>query len=158
MARVGRAQARPDVTTRRMIAMQQLVYRRLVRKRPAGHICTCSVCGQVVWPYPLPLWPALRLPRGYPKSQATLDRHTRTLHFDPLLWCSACAPSLVVQWWIRWERMAAELLETLPSIPADVEAPCEVAADEAEPSTDEVVCVGTDDGAAVYNGVALPCK
>ncbi len=136
--------------------MQQPETRRVRRKRPTDHVCRCSVCGDMVWPYPLPLWPALRLPRGYPKSHASLDRRTWTLHFDPLLWCSACAPPLVVQWWIRWERMAAELLQTLPSIPADVEAPREVDADEAEPSTDEVVCVGTDDGAAVYNGVALP--
>jgi len=76
------------------------------------------------------------------------------VRFDPLLWCDSCAPPLVVQWWIRWERMAAELLETLPSIPADVEAPGEPDADEA--ATDEVVCVGTDDGTAVYNRAALP--
>jgi hypothetical protein len=138
--------------------MLQRSSRQIVRKRLVGQICRCSECGQVVWPYPLPLWPALRLPRGYPKSQATLDRRTRTLHFDPLLWCSACAPPLVVQWWIRWERMAADLLQTLPSIPADVEVPCEGAVDEAEPSTGEVVCVNTDDKAAVYNHAALPCK
>jgi len=138
--------------------MQQSIYRRLPRKHPAGHICACSICGQVVWPYPLPLCPALRLPRGYPKSQATLDQRTRTLHFDPLLWCSSCAPPLVVQWWIRWERMAAELLQNLPSIPDDVEAASEADADAAEPSTDEVVCVDTDDKAAVYNHAALPCK
>jgi len=108
----------------------------------------------VVWPYPLPLWPALRLPRGYPKSQANLDRRTWTLYFDPLLWCDSCAPPLVVQWWIRWERMAAELLETLPSIPADVEVPGEAEIDEAKSSTPETPCMGVQ--AAVYNRMALP--
>jgi len=136
--------------------MQQPGTRRVGHKRPADHVCRCSVCGEVVWPYPLPLWPALRLPRGYPRSQAGLDRRTRTLHFDPLLWCSSCAPPLVVQWWIRWERMAADLLQTLPSIPADVEAPSEVDADEAELSTDEVSCVSVDAEVAVYNCLASP--
>ncbi len=126
------------------------------RRRSTGRICRCSECGQVVWPYPLPLWPALRLPRGYPKSQANLDRRTRTLYFDPLLWCSACAPPLVVQWWIRWERMATELLLTLPSIPADVEEPSEAGTGEAEPSTDRVLCVSADDEATVCNHAALP--
>ena len=124
------------------------------RRRSTGRICRCSECGQVVWPYPLPLWPALRLPRGYPKSQANLDRRTWTLYFDPLLWCDSCAPPLVVQWWIRWERMAAELLETLPSIPADVEVPGEAEIDDAEPSTAEAPCMGAE--AAVYNQLALP--
>ncbi len=96
-----------------------------VRKRPADQLCRCSVCGNVVWPYPLPLSPAMRLVRGYPRSRAALDRQTHTLYFDPLLWCSSCAPPLVVQWWIRWEQMAAELLKTLPSIPTDVEVPDE---------------------------------
>ena len=100
----------------------------------------------------------MHLARGYPKSRAELDRGTWTLRFDPLLWCDSCAPPLVVKWWIRWERMAADLLQTLPSIPADVAAPCEVVADAAEPSTDEVVCVDTDDKAAVYNHAALSCR
>jgi len=126
------------------------------RRRSTGRICRCSECGQVVWPYPLPLWPALRLPRGYPKSQANLDRRTRTLYFDPLLWCSACAPPLVVQWWIRWERMAAELLLTLPSIPDDVEAPDEADTDEAALSTKDVPRVGVDAEVVVYSPVALP--
>ncbi len=76
------------------------------------------------------------------------------MRFDPLLWCDACAPPLVVQWWIRWERMAAELLQTLPSIPADVEAPGQ--ADEAEVSSDEMPWPGINDGVAVYNRAALP--
>jgi len=134
--------------------MQQHLSRQTVRKRPTGQLCRCSVCGDVVWPYPLPLSPVMRLTRGYPRVRAEMDRRARPVRFDPLLWCDSCAPPLVVQWWIRWERMAAELLETLPSIPADVEAPGEPDADEA--ATDEVVCVGTDDGTAVYNRAALP--
>ncbi len=131
-------------------------FRRPVRKRRAGVICRCSECGQVVWPYPLPLWPALRLARGYPKSQAGVDRRTETLYFDPLLWCSACAPPLVVQWWIRWERMAAELLQTLPSIPDDVEAIGEADADEAELSADTVSVASADAETAVYSPLARP--
>jgi len=76
------------------------------------------------------------------------------VRFDPMLWCDSCAPPLVVKWWIRWERMAAELLQTLPSIPTDVEVPGE--ADEAEASSDEMPCLGIDDGADAYNRVALP--
>jgi len=96
----------------------------------------------------------MRLTRGYPRVRAELDRRARPVRFDPLLWCDSCAPPLVVQWWIRWERMAAELLETLPSIPADVEAPGEPDADEA--ATDGGHCAGTDDMVAVYNRMALP--
>ncbi len=141
--------------------MQQPGTRRIARNHPADQLCRCCICGEVVWPYPLPLSPAMHLVRGYPKSQAGLDRRTHALYFDPLLWCSACAPPLVVQWWIRWERMAAELLETLPSIPADVEAPSGVGADEAERSTDGVPCVNADSAdieieAVVYNCVVLP--
>jgi len=124
------------------------------RKRSTGRICRCSECGRVVWPYPLPLSPAMRLTRGYPRVRAELDRRAQPMRFDPLLWCDACAPPLVVQWWIRWERMAAELLQTLPSIPADVEAPGQ--ADEAEVSSDEMPWPGINDGVAVYNRAALP--
>jgi len=112
----------------------------------------------VVWPYPLPLSPAMRLVRGYPRSRAELDRRAQAVHFDPLLWCASCAPPLVVQWWIRWERMAVELLETLPSIPADVDAAGEADAGEAELSTDEGPGVSVAAEATVYNGAALPCK
>ncbi len=95
--------------------------RQRVRTRRAGQTCTCSVCGQIVWPYPLPLSPAMRLVRGYPRARARLDKRTKTVRFDPLLWCMSCAPPIVVQWWTRWEAAAAELLETLPSIATDVE-------------------------------------
>jgi len=60
-----------------------------------------------------------------------------------------------VQWWIRWERMAAELLETLPSIPDDVEVTGEADADEAQLSTDEVPGVSADVKVAAYNRVVL---
>ena len=122
-------------------------------KRLAGQICRCSECGQVVWPYPLPLSPALRLARGYPKSRAALDRRAQAVRFDPMLWCDSCAPSLVVQWWIRWERMAAELLETLPSLPGDGVKESQ----ETEWSADEARGVGaTAASASVYNQVGLP--
>ncbi len=126
------------------------------RRRSMGRICRCCECGQVVWPYPLPLSPTMHLARGYPKSRAELDRGTWTLRFDPLLWCDSCAPPLVVKWWIRWERMAAELLETLPSIPADVEGLSGSDADAAELAAGEVPCTGADVKVAVCNRVALP--
>lgn len=128
---------------------------RVALKRSAEHVCRCSVCGAVVWPYPLPLSPELHLVRGYPRARASLDRRTWTLRFDPLLWCSACAPPLVVQWWIRWERMASELLETLPSIPDDVEAAGEANPNAGELSTDVTPGARVDAKATVYNRVAL---
>jgi len=128
----------------------------MARSRSTSRICKCSECGQVVWPFPLPLSPAMRLVRGYPRVRAGQDRRARVVRFDPLLWCDACAPPLVVQWWIRWERMAAELLLTLPSIPDDVEASDEADADEAALSTNDVSGVGVDAEAAVYSPVVLP--
>ncbi len=125
--------------------------RHLVRKRRAGQLCTCSICGQVVWPYPLPLSPTMRLVRGYPKSMARLDRRTRAVRFDPMLWCISCAPPVVVQWWARWEEAAAELLQTLPSIATDIEV-----SHESEPSIGDVPCAGTDADATVYDHAALP--
>jgi len=128
--------------------MQQHLSRQTVRKRPTGQLCRCSVCGDVVWPYPLPLSPVMRLTRGYPRVRAELDRRARPVRFDPMLWCDSCAPPLVVKWWIRWERMAADLLQTLPSIPADVEASSE--ADKAEAPTTEAPYAGAHAEAAVY--------
>ncbi len=119
--------------------------RHLVHKRRAGQLCTCSICGQVVWPYPLPLSPAMRLVRGYPRARARLDRRTKTVCFDPMLWCMTCAPPVVIAWWTRWEEAAAELLETLPSIATDVEP-----SHRSEPSTDATPC------AHVYQRAARP--
>ena len=119
--------------------------RRRVRTRRAGQPCTCSVCGQMVWPYPLPLSPAMRLVRGYPRARARLDKRTKTVRFDPLLWCMSCAPPVVIAWWTRWEDAAAELLETLPSIATDVEP-----SHQSEPSTDATPC------AHVYQRAARP--
>ena len=135
---------------RRMDDMLQPRNRHLVRKRHAGQLCTCSECGQVVWPYPLPLSPAMRLVRGYPKSRARLDIRTRALRFDPMLWCISCAPLIVVQWWTRWEEAAAELLQNLPSIATDVKMP-----DESESFTDELPRVGADDDSSLHNCVVL---
>ncbi len=101
----------------------------------------------------------MRLTRGYPRVRAELDRQAQQVRFDPMLWCDGCAPPLVVQWWIRWERMAGELLQTLPSIPADVEVAGEAAADEAESFTgeaDEVACIDVGTEADAYDRVVLP--
>lgn len=123
--------------------------RHLVHKRRAGQLCTCSICGQVVWPYPLPLSPTMRLVRGYPKSRARLDRRTRAVCFDPMLWCMSCAPRVVVEWWERWEEAATELLHTLPSIATDSEA-----SHKSEPTTGEVSCMDAD--ATLYNRAGSP--
>ncbi len=131
--------------------MLYLGTRHLVRKRRTGQLCTCSICGQVVWPYPLPLSPTMRLIRGYPKSRAMVDRRTRAVRFDPMLWCISCAPPVVVQWWARWEEAAAELLQALPSIATDNEA-----YHQSEPSRGEASCADVDADAIVYNRAALP--
>jgi len=135
--------------------MSQCSSRQIVRKRLSGQICRCSECGRVVWPYPLPISPAMRLARGYPKARAALDRRAQAVRFAPILWCDSCAPLLVVQWWIRWERMADELLETLPSIPAAGVKDLT----KADLSADEAHRIGaTDASAAGYsrsNQVAL---
>jgi hypothetical protein len=52
--------------------------------------------------------------------------------------------------------MAAELLQTLPSIPDDVEAIGEADADEAELSADTVSVASADAETAVYSPLARP--
>lgn len=109
--------------------MHRTVRRRLARKGHMGSPCACAVCGQPVYPYPLPLSPAMRLVRGYPGAHAELDRCARAVRFDARMRCVACTPPVVVQWWRRWEEMAADLLATLPPCPGPGEPTAQGASD-----------------------------
>jgi len=74
-----------------MIVMQQLVYRRLVRKRRWGHACACYACGAAVFPLPLRTNPTVHVPRAYARGVAIRSKRTGKLESYAILFCPACA-------------------------------------------------------------------
>ncbi len=124
----------------RTMQTRLIVRRRRARTCCAGHPCRCSVCGQPVYPYPLPLSPAMRLVRGYPAAHAELDRRARAVRFDARIRCVSCTPPVVVQWWRRWEEMAADLLATLPPCPEELDVPQGKADTHVEGATHTACC------------------
>jgi len=74
-----------------MIAMQQPIYRRLVRKRRWGHACACYACGAAVIPLPLRVNPDVRIMRAYVEGREVTNRRTGTTRQDAILFCPAHA-------------------------------------------------------------------
>jgi hypothetical protein len=86
-----------------MIVMQQLVYRRLVRKRRWGHACACYVCGAAVFPLPLRTNPTVQVSRGYARGVDMRSKRTGKLESYAILFCPACADPEDVWDYVQFE-------------------------------------------------------
>jgi len=90
--------------------MQQIISRRLVRKRRWDHdparYCVCYECGAAVFPLPLRANPAVQVPRAYARSVTIRGKRTGNLESYAILFCPACADPEDVQDAVQFEPAA----------------------------------------------------